>query len=84
MVGEGDIAALVRDADMAIGGDLVGLLVIDDIVGDQNAALIGDFDMTDRLYGLIVAVIDDLIGLQQNLTVRRGRGGGWGVCACED
>jgi len=62
---------------MTVGSDLVGLLVIGDAVGIEDAAFIDDLDMAHRRDGLIVAVVIHRIGLQQDLAVRgRDRLGG--------
>ena len=75
MVGEGDIPARIGDADMAARRYLVVDLVIIHPLGQQGAAVIHDLDMADGRHRLALAVIDDLIGLQQHGRVlgRRSR-----------
>ena len=71
MIGEGDIALVVGDADMTVCGHLVGLLVVGDRVGEQDASATVDLDMAVRGDDLVVAVIIDLVGLQQALALDR-------------
>ena len=66
MVGENDIALGVHDADMAAGGDLVGVLVIVHPVGNKSAVLVGDLHMSHRRDQVIFAIINNLVGLKQN------------------
>ena len=54
MFGEGDVAVFVEQADMAVGRHHVGVLVVGDRVGQQDAPVIVDLDMALRDDDLLV------------------------------
>ncbi len=60
---------------MAVCGNRVGLLVIDNAVGKQDASAIIDLDLAARGYNAAVDVVDDFVCLQQNILTRARKQG---------
>ncbi len=69
VVGEGDVALLVGQADMAVRHHRVVDLVVGHLVGEQDAAVAVDLDMAARRDDVCVDVVVHLVGLQQHIAL---------------
>ena len=72
-VGVGDLTFRVGEADIALGMQALGLLVVDDLVSLDAGAVIEHLHVADRRHALIVVVVIDLGGLHEHLAVVLGR-----------
>ena len=68
-VGVGDLARGIRHADVALGMQALGLLVVDDLVGLDAGAVVEHLHVADRRHTLVVVVVVDLDGLHEHLPV---------------
>ena len=71
-VGVGDFAFRIGQADVALGMQALGLLVVDDLVGLDAGAVVEHLHVADRRHALIVVVVVDLDRLDEHLSVIGG------------
>ena len=75
-VGIGDLAVGIRHADVALGMQPLGLLVVDHLVGLDAGAVVEHLHVADRRHPRVVVVVIDLDRLNQHLAVVGAAGGG--------
>ena len=54
---------------MALGIDAIGVAVVDDLVGLQDAALVVELDVADRRDGIVGGVVDEFVGAEEHAVV---------------
>ena len=63
-VGARDAAVGILELGVALGGEGVGALVVDHLVGGQDVVVVVDLDIALRDHAVAARVVDQLIGLQ--------------------
>ena len=71
--GGDDVAVRLQHAHAAGGDQPARFLIVDDLFGVERVAIVVDLHIADRGDGLAVEIVDELVGLQQQLLVRDPR-----------